>query len=192
MRQNGLPAVGQLSVDEDDLQALEARDQLENLLLHELAHVLGFGSSIWRTKGLLRNPSLPSSRGADTHFSGAAAIAAFDQVGGDQYFSGDKVPVENREGGSGTQDSHWRQSVFVNELMTGFLLPGANPLSRVTIASLGDLGYEVDQAGADQFLIRLTPLAAVAGDLTAVGDDLYRGPIYVVDRRGRILDVVFR
>ena len=34
-------------------------------------------------------------------------------------------------------------SVFGNELMTGFLNAGRNPLSRLTIAALQDMGYEV-------------------------------------------------
>ena len=28
------------------------------------------------------------------------------------------MPVENEEGGLGSQDSHWRLAVFTNELMT--------------------------------------------------------------------------
>ena len=35
--------------------------------------------------------------------------------------------------------------------MTGFLNPGSNPLSKVTIASLKDLGYEVKIAAANPF-----------------------------------------
>src|SRR5258708_39129929 len=42
--------------------------------------------------------------------------------------------------------SHFRESVFGNEVMTGYLNNGANPLSRVTIASLADLGYQVNMA----------------------------------------------
>src|SRR4051794_6205534 len=49
------------------------------------------------------------------------------------------VPVENT-GGPGTRDSHWREAVFGNELMTGFVGPAGNPLSRTTVGSLQDLG----------------------------------------------------
>ncbi|MEY9156351.1 leishmanolysin [Bradyrhizobium japonicum] len=41
------------------------------------------------------------------------------------------VPVENT-GGEGTVDSHWRDTVFGAELMTGFVNQGGNPMSRVT------------------------------------------------------------
>jgi len=63
------------------------------------------------------------------------------------------VPVENT-GGSGTRDAHWRESVFGNELMTGFVGPGTNmPLSRLTVGSLADLGYSVNFAAADPYTL---------------------------------------
>lgn len=38
-----------------------------------------------------------------------------------------------------------------SELMTGFLNSGLNPLSRITIATLGDLGYSVDYSTAESY-----------------------------------------
>ncbi len=60
------------------------------------------------------------------------------------------VPVANT-GGPGTREGHWRESVFGNELMTGFLDGGINPLSRVTVGALEDMGYEVNYDAADEF-----------------------------------------
>ena len=37
----------------------------------------------------------------------------------------------------------------MNELMTGFLGTGRNPLSRMTVAALQDLGYEVNYDAAE-------------------------------------------
>ena len=52
-------------------------------------------------------------------------------------------------GGAGTADSHWRESVLSNELMTGFLDAGvANPITRLTVAQFADLGYQ-GSAGAN-------------------------------------------
>ena len=91
----------------------------------------------------------------------------------------------------GSRDSHWRVCVLVNELMTGFLTPGANLLSRVTVASLQDLGYEVDEQGGDVYQLNLAPTPpAVQGEPLPLGDDVYRGTIYVVDDEGRILGVL--
>ncbi len=52
-------------------------------------------------------------------------------------------------GGAGTRDSHWRETVFEKELMTGFIGGADNPLSKVTSRSLVDLGYVIDDATAD-------------------------------------------
>jgi hypothetical protein len=171
----GLPVVARLTLDAADV-------------MHELAHTLGFGT-LWSARGLLVNPSLPNSRGADTHFRGPSAIAAFNAIGGSAYAAGQKVPVENREGGLGTRDSHWRLSVLENELMTGFLIAGSSPLSRLSVASLEDLGYEVDEQAADAFSIGpFTAPPRVGGPFTALPlvDDVLTGPIYVVGPDGRI------
>ena len=62
----------------------------------------------------------------------------------------EEVPVANT-GGEGTRDGHWREATFGNELMTGLLNTGNNPLSRLSIASVQDLGYEVNLDAADVF-----------------------------------------
>ncbi len=78
------------------------------------------------------------------------------------------VPVANR-GRAGTFGGHWRESVFGNELMTGFLDGGVNPLSRMTIASLEDLGYSVNYDAADPFELPSQRGLALMG-ITADGD----------------------
>lgn len=186
---NQPPLVSRVELDTADIARLEAGGRLDDLLLHEIAHTLGFGS-LWAERGLLGNPSLPGSRGADTHFRGEGAITAFDAIGGTSY-PGAKVPVENESGGAGTRDSHWRNSVFLNELMTGSLSFGANPLSRVTLASLADLGYGVDLDGADDFGIATAPPAQAPGkQAIPIGDDVLRGPIYIIEPDGRVSGVV--
>jgi hypothetical protein len=55
-------------------------------------------------------------------------------------------------GGSGTANAHWRESVFDTELMTGFLEEsGELPLSRITVASLEDIGFSVNMFAADPY-----------------------------------------
>jgi hypothetical protein len=123
----------------------------------------------------------------------------FDSIGGTTYSGGNKVPVENCGPaspvpcGAGTYNSHWREPTFTTELMTGFLNGGvANPLSRLTVASLEDLGYGVNYAGADNYSHTFT--LRVAGGTGAgtlfLKDDLYRGPLYVMDRSGRVVRVI--
>ena len=181
-----LPILGTMQFDTADLANLETAGTFGSVILHEMGHVLGIGT-IWSTKGLLQNPSPTSGTGLDTFFSGLNAIAAFNTIGGTTYTGGGKVPVENSQGGAGTRNSHWRESVLLNELMTGFLNGGANPLSILTIQSLGDLGYTVTNVPADAFAI--TPTLRGEGSIepagVALGDDIWKGPVYRVDSKGR-------
>ena len=153
-----LPAVSRITLDVDDIGRFTTTD-LRGVVLHEIAHALGFGTR-WDVLGLLVSPSVdeegePISPVPDTHFNGTNAIAAFDAVGGTSYTS-DKVPVENM-GGSGTADAHWRNSVFgLRELMNGYKILGsrtAEAMSLVTIQSMADLGYTVDVDEADTYTL---------------------------------------
>jgi hypothetical protein len=60
------------------------------------------------------------------------------------------VPVANM-GGPGSADSHWRETVFRNELMSPNIREAGNPISRVTVGSLQDLTYVVDMDAAEPF-----------------------------------------
>lgn len=141
-----LPVVGEMQFDSADLQALLDAGQLTLVITHEMAHVLGFGT-IWSSLNLL-----DGAGGSDPVFTGAATLALWPPFGTALGYAGRPVPVENT-GGTGTRDDHWRESVFNTELMTGFIeAPGvAMPLSRVTIGSMADLGYQVDYSKADPF-----------------------------------------
>src|SRR6185436_18597419 len=76
------------------------------------------------------------------------------------------VPVENT-GGPGTANSHWRETVFRNELMTGFVQGPPNPMSRLTVASLKDLGYKVDLSKAEGYALPNLLRLAEGGHLMA-------------------------
>jgi len=147
-----------------------------------MAHVLGYGT-IWTLRGLLADPSL--SGGLDPHFTGSRAIAEFNAAGGTTYVGGLKVPVEDT-GGEGTADAHWRESVFGNELMTGFVDPGANPLSRVSIASMADLGYSVNLLGADPYVLGASLRVFGGRPALELPNDVLRLPLHVVDGEGRL------
>ncbi|WP_420633748.1 Ig-like domain-containing protein [Candidatus Palauibacter sp.] len=183
-----LPAIGGMVFDADDLRRLDQGGILEDVILHEIGHVLGIGI-IWDDLGLLRNPA-SETEAPDTHFAGPLAIEAFDHAGGTGYEDA-KVPVENT-GGPGSRNGHWRETVLVTELMTPRVgRGGSNPLSAITIQSLADIGYAVDPTVADSYRL---PGADAAREieparLIPFGDDIWRGPIVVVDRDGRIVRV---
>jgi leishmanolysin/Big-like domain-containing protein len=181
----GLPVLGLMKFDVADLDLLESSGLLNAVILHEMGHVLGFGT-IWTDKSLLADPSL--SGGTDPHFTGPQAITAFNAVGGSNYQGGAKVPVEDT-GGAGTADAHWRESVFGNELMTGFVDP-TDPLSRVTVASMADLGYTVNIAGADPYTLAPGLRAFSRGPQAVLKNDVLRLPIRVVDEAGGVVKIV--
>lgn len=105
---------------------------------------LGIGT-IWTELGLLQGAGT-----ANPVFTGQRAMREFGVLAG---MNGPTpVPVENT-GGDGTRDGHWRESVFGSELMTGFLNPGPNPLSRVTVAALQDMGYKINFDTANPFAL---------------------------------------
>jgi CARDB protein/leishmanolysin len=187
-----LPIVGSMKFDAADLTSLEESGGLLPVILHEMGHVLGLGT-IWSQRGLLQNPSLPSSPGADTHFNGPLAIEAFDAAGGSSYTLGQKVPVENTAG-EGSSDSHWRETLLGLELMTPFFTPGqSNPLSAISIQSMADVGYSVDVSEADPYSGSFSSPSRAPSKLTPVLDlsnDIRQGAIYVVDQKGRVIRVV--
>ncbi|MGX5653409.1 leishmanolysin-related zinc metalloendopeptidase [Geodermatophilus nigrescens] len=150
-----LPVKGIMSFDTADLARMESDGTLHDVIAHEMGHVLGIGT-IWDLKGLLQGAGT-----ADPTFTGAGAQEEFGALlgGGPQ-----PVPVENT-GGPGTRDGHWRESVFRDELMTGFVGAAGNPLSRLTVASFGDLGYQVDVDAAEVYELPDLMALAVSGGL---------------------------
>jgi hypothetical protein len=119
-----------MQFDSADASYYASLGLFDDIVLHEMLHTVGVGT-IWSYKGLLNGNGTSSPT-----FNGALANAAYP---GDAL-----IPVEN-SGGSGTAYSHWEETVFGNELMTGYI-NGDNTLSYMTIASLGDLGYTVSGA----------------------------------------------
>ena len=138
-----LTVIGVMKFDSDDIQSLITRGRLQDVIQHEMLHIVGIGT-LWSAKGLLAG-----AKTADSRFTGALGIGACLDLGGIPVCAG-SVPVEN-SGGAGTADGHWRESTFGNELMTGFINAGSNPYSSMSIQSLADLGYSVNALAADGY-----------------------------------------
>lgn len=147
---NLMPLMGLIELDVEDLVEIERKGALVDLLMHELGHTLGFGT-IWPMRALVNGFG-----GSDPSYTGQYGNTQYRIMGGS--FG---VPVENF-GGAGTRDSHWRESTFGVELMTGYMTNGGNLLSAFSIASLEDLGYRVNIGGADPFELGNTMNAAAA------------------------------
>lgn len=163
-----LPAKGTMAFDTADLATMQTAGTLVDVITHEMGHVLGIGS-IWRTKGLLRGETTNNPV-----FAGATAMAEYAALLGVP--ESRQVPVENT-GGVGTRGSHWRESIFRKELMSGFIGSPGNPLSRVTVGSLGDLGYQVDLDAAEPYALTDLLQPAQAADLTTHTAPIDRGMV---------------
>jgi len=209
---NGQAVMGVMKFDTADVAGLITSGQLNEVVLHEMNHVLGFGtlwslSSPFPNVNCLQLPSNPPGTLLDTYFSctggPANALAEFDSVGGATYtgagqaYGGNRVPVENCANapytystcGAGTANGHWRETVFGNELMTGYINSGTNPLSVLSIAADQDLGYTVNYDAADPYTHVFTAPAASGAAPLYLGNDIRHGPIYLVDALGRVVGV---
>ncbi len=176
-----LPSISTLAIDRDYFYQADPR-YVSSLVLHEMGHCLGFYAGVWLLADVLADPEMISNPNADPHFTGTGARFQFSQLGGHVYrYPSKGVPV-----GDGT---HWRRTVFGDELMiSGWMSPFRSPLSAITIASLADLGYQVNIDAADPYRV-----PSKAGKPTTQTADLCHvenRPIKITDEKGRLVDTI--
>jgi hypothetical protein len=92
------------------------------------------------------------------------------------------------QGVAGTRDGHWRESVFGNELMTGYIGSSTNPMSAMTIASLKDMGYNTNQAAAAAYSFATSKQRATS-TVDLVQGERMRMPRFLVDRNGERTEI---
>ncbi|HIK32252.1 MAG TPA: AHH domain-containing protein, partial [Oscillatoriales cyanobacterium M4454_W2019_049] len=136
-----LPAQSLVQFDAADIAELERSGQLFDVVRHEFLHALGFGN-LWEAKGLVDYAGTSLAQ-----YNGQNAVEAFQKAGG----LTDAIALETE--GDGSAGLHWNEHLFGDELMShdinfDSVATGRAPLSEVTIASLADLGYEVNVGAA--------------------------------------------
>lgn len=145
----GLTIYSTLVFDTADLA--QFKSQLAEIAVHELGHSLGIGT-LWQSKGLVSGIGT-----TNPIYKGTNGVREYRAAGGTLT----TVPVEN-QGGAGTAGGHWRETTFKTELMTGYLNSGVvNPLSRMSVGSLQDMGYAVNYAAADAYTVPAVAAASV-------------------------------
>lgn len=137
---------GIMVFDSADMAYMTGTGTFADVIRHEMAHVLGFGT-LWTHNGVYVDGT--------GRYTGAAALAEyrteFNQPGAAF------IPVE-LGGGGGTADGHWNEvdngagntgitdgngNDMRNELMTGWL-NAPTYVSRTTVAQFQDIGYTVN------------------------------------------------
>lgn len=138
-----LSTTGVMEFDTADLANLEGNGSLYDVVLHELAHVMGFGT-LWTDNNVYTDGT--------GHYTGANGLAAYQGEFNQPLVT--FVPVE-LGGGAGTANGHWDEvnggggltgitdglgHDMRDELMTGWLNSNIF-VSQTTLASFTDIGF---------------------------------------------------
>jgi Leishmanolysin len=136
---NSLPATASMQFDAADAARMAPELWLD-VVQHEMFHALGFGS-LWDRFTVNGQPIVKQLDSKYPIYVGPAALAAFNAlVPDDEHMY--RIPLQ-ATGGPGTQGSHWQESVFSDELMTGYLNNVDALLSTMTAAAFQDFGYGI-------------------------------------------------
>lgn len=134
-------------------------NSIRDLFIHEFAHVLGFGT-LWEPLTFrLRDGSLKQigaaasslvDRTSRTYRANSYAGWAYGELLATK--SGAKlqqtaVPLE------ANSFAHWDESRFQTESLTPIANVGAQPLSQLTLASLRDIGWQVNFGAAQDYVL---------------------------------------
>lgn len=148
-------ATGFMEFDVADLAGLDEADLFEEVIIHEMGHVLGIGTAWRRSDQGFPIPNLINlstfEQLIDPDYLGRFGNLYWKTEGGDgllpvegAFFFPDGTPFQR----PGTSYGHWDEDVLDNELMTGFLNGGVeNPLSRISAGAVRDLGYGTATVG---------------------------------------------
>lgn len=144
-----LPALGSMTFDEADAAYYYSLGLFDDIVLHEMMHVMGFGT-LWNSLNLVTNTvdtqgtPKPTDDVITSIYNGDQANSAY--VG---FFTTDDFLFVETDGGSGTAGGHWDEETYFDELMTGYIghlysdgtRDNTNYLSDWSVAALADLGY---------------------------------------------------
>ena len=160
---SGLPYRGETTVDTSDAAPVRL---FSEVVIHEVGHILGIGS-LWYDDLIARGT-------LGVAHIGENSVREYNRI---YDLDVSSVPVQP------FVEGHWSEDALGDELMT----PGAgdspnalgppdgepaNPLSRLSIAALQDLGYEVNYAAAEPFgPFNIGPLPEDLVNSTDEGDD---------------------
>ena len=171
-----LPATGQLRFDRLDFEGLLRSGDLLNVAIHEIGHVLGVGT-LWEVHDLIQHQDDGS-----IDYLGHEALHAYAETYGIHEVSA--IPVET-DGGAGSAGSHWDDEGDHCDIMVSTYHHGAEAyVSEVTIASLADLGYQINTHDDDLAI----PLATYGAGESSIGE--FAGEESPLDAPTRIAELL--
>lgn len=134
---DGLPYIGKM-----EFNSLQLDDKviLQDTIIHEMGHVLGIGT-MWEERGLMKRDD------SGCKYYGKNANREFKKISGCP-----QVPLE-QGGGVVSACLHWSEECLGYEMLStnGGLPNTPEPLSRITVGGLADLGYVVNYTAADKY-----------------------------------------
>ena len=134
---NLLPTQGYSTVNTNELLTSTFSyyvEQFTDIMTHEFAHVMGFGN-LWQENDLI-DPI------TGVYYADSNAGIVYNR---DRNTVGVDIPLTTNVG-TGSDLVHWQEETFDNELMTHEIefFGISNPLSELTLASLEDIGWNVN------------------------------------------------
>ena len=144
----GLPSQGTIRFNISD--TLYNYYDITALAVHEIAHVLGFGVLWYNDYELTDDIPAPWNQYGEGNiidnygdYVGINALDAFsDYMGYPQQY----IPIEN-DHGPGSADLHWEEDYLAWEIMSYAQTGDVQDLSKITIESLKDIGYDIVEFG---------------------------------------------
>ncbi|NJR40342.1 MAG: hypothetical protein HC781_17840 [Leptolyngbyaceae cyanobacterium CSU_1_4] len=151
-----MPTTGRVRINTTYANTFNSNPEyLTAILAHEFAHVLGIGT-LWENNGR----ALINAKN-DTYTADSYAGIAYGDIAGT--FAPTAIPLSKDKDSAGNLIyGHWSETVFGNELLTPEA-EGAGvkiPLSQLTIASLRDIGWNVNYGAAESFSLSRTTAPA--------------------------------
>lgn len=168
-----LPYRGSMRFDLADLKL-----DLYETILHEMGHALGFTLSTWFS---FEDRELVGGTPSAPYFLGENAVREYRSMFPKARDIG--VPLENFQAGQGSSFSHFSEFIFKNELMTPTSEGDTDgePLSRLTVALMQDIGYDVDYRYADPYVPNGGPIPPTSPLIAGGGPDAYGFTLDITD-----------
>eukprot|EP00924_Labyrinthula_sp_SR-Ha-C_P000674 snap_masked-scaffold_7-processed-gene-0.13-mRNA-1 protein AED:1.00 eAED:1.00 QI:0/0/0/0/1/1/2/0/353 len=215
-----LPLVGTMFFDIEDISKVADYGRFYDVVLHEMMHVLGFGT-LWNqfpgnSGKFLTSIDVLKDEVYDIDaygkivgihgnnqpkYIGKAGVRAYQRLMGkaENFFpvqgtrvNGEQIFNAQEKEGVGRIDRHLEKDTFQDALMTYNLdFNTGSPLTKMSIATLEDLGYVVDDSVADDYVPPSSQKLAHQQNLREMSEDIFDFSGDVLPLIPRVMEITF-